>query len=86
MSLSMAHVEDRLIAPRCTCFWHGSELNTATLLEYGIREAKIQEYVLPKPFSNPTEKQLASELKDTERATVLLEVSITGLVFIIVIA
>lgn len=38
---------------------------------------------MQKPVSSPTAKQLASWLKEADKATGLLEVSITGLVFMI---
>jgi hypothetical protein len=41
------------------------------------------ECILQKPVSSPTVKQLASWLKEADRATGLLEVSIMGLVFMI---
>jgi hypothetical protein len=40
-------------------------------------------HILQKPVSSPTAKQLASWLKEADKATGLLEVSITGLVFIV---
>jgi hypothetical protein len=39
--------------------------------------------ILQKPVSSPTEKQLASWLKEADKATGLLEFSIAGLVFMV---
>lgn len=40
-------------------------------------------YVLEKPVSRPTEKQLASKLKDADKATGAFELSMAGRVFMV---
>ncbi len=44
---------------------------------------KEERCLLQKPVSRPTEKQLASWLKEADKATGSLELSIAGLVFMV---
>jgi hypothetical protein len=44
---------------------------------------RLRECILQKPVSSPTVKQLASWLKEADKATGLLELSIAGLVFMV---
>jgi hypothetical protein len=69
--------------PRETRSWHGSELNTGRNVSRHSRVDLESRCILQKPVSRPTAKQLASWLKEADKATGLLEVSITGLVFMV---
>jgi hypothetical protein len=46
---------------------------------------KVRAGILQNPVLSPTEKQLASWLKEADKATGLLELSIAGLVFMIAV-
>ena len=73
----------KLISRHAKLAWIGIKYWARRSVSIGSQLGKKHIGILQNPVSSPTAKQLASWLKEADKATGLLELSITGLVFIL---